>query len=188
MTAFLTCIFHLFLICHLTAVCELVLVADNFDLAFQIINDFRLPTVSIYSAAVVKMIHKKQSNKVLQLLKNINGTLPDTDWDFIVMAAVRTLTEELQDLKTAEKFAPKLQSVGNRVEALILCGKLKAAYLEAVKSNSTGNSSNQYTIDLIQMIKAAAQKMDSKTDLDLCNKYLANYYYQQQQQQQQHHL
>ena len=53
----------------------------NFDLAFQIIQDYRLPIKPIYINAISKILRKKQTSKVLDLFRFIKGTINDDEWD-----------------------------------------------------------------------------------------------------------
>lgn len=115
---------------------EHLLVLHEFHLAFQIIQEFRLQTNSIYSNAVTRIIKRKQANKVDDLLTNFKGTLSDKEWDEVmvycfvinlhkvILACITALTEEA-DAKTAEKLCGRLTSIENKVQAYIKLGKLK---------------------------------------------------------------
>lgn len=81
------------------------------------------------------------------------------------MSGVRVLVELHKDVKTAENLTGKLVSTKSKVHASILCRKLKAAYLMAVKANDIG---------LVELILDEARKQNDKTVCDLCDKYLAS--------------
>lgn len=81
------------------------------------------------------------------------------------MAAIRVFAEQHRDVKTAENLIGKVISTKSKVYAYVLCGKLKAAYLLAVKANDVG---------LVELILDEARKQDDRTVLDLCEKYLAS--------------
>lgn len=51
--------------------CEALLQSSNFELAFQIIQTFRLPITSIYKNALISLAAKKQLTKVEEILKEI---------------------------------------------------------------------------------------------------------------------
>ena len=57
----------------------------------------------------------------------------------------------------------RLHTEKSRISGFILCGKLKAAYLIAVRERNTGE---------IMRIRDAAAKLEQKMVLDLCDKYL----------------
>jgi len=137
----------------------------NFALAFRIMQDFRLPITNIYLKAICAISRKKQANKVNDLLKEIKGTCSDNDWDEIVLASIKVWVGELQDTKTAEKnLASKLVGSRSKVVANILCGKRKAAYLQAVRDNDRV---------LVQMVHEEAEKANDATIFGLCEKYLS---------------
>lgn len=73
--------------------------------------------------------------------------------------------EQGQDPVTAEKFISSLRGEEAKVTALIACGKLKAAYLLAVKM---GN------IDFVKLIREEARKRGARRELELCEKFLAS--------------
>jgi len=145
-------------------IAELLLVLYNFALAFKIMQDFRLPITTIYLNAICTMSRKKQAAKVNDLLKEIKGTCSDNDWDEILLASIRVHVNELQDVKTAEKIASKLVGSRSKVIANILCGKRKAAYLQAVRDNDR---------DLVQIVCKEAEKANDATIFGLCEKYLS---------------
>jgi hypothetical protein len=69
------------------------------------------------------------------MLRAIKGTVSDEEWDRVVLCAISVFVRELGDVKTAEKFVTRLAREESRVDAYIECGKLKSAYITAVKEN-----------------------------------------------------
>lgn len=53
------------------ALAEQILLNSNFDLTFQIIQDYKLPLQDVYVGAISQMAHKKQFSKINELLKNV---------------------------------------------------------------------------------------------------------------------
>ena len=53
--------------------------------------------------------------------------------DMTCVAMVEVFSKEKNDYTTAEKIAAVIESDLQRVDALVSCGKLKAAYLAAVR-------------------------------------------------------
>jgi len=51
------------------------------------------------------------------------------------MACINSLVNDINEPKTAEKWISKLTSNSNKIKAHMVCGKLRAAYLLAVKCN-----------------------------------------------------
>jgi len=105
-------------------------------------------------------------DKVLDLLKQIKGTITDEEWDDIIMAAINVYCKELDDSKSAlANLIPRL--VGNRPKMLanIACGKLKGAYLIAARIDD---------IEFVEIIKKEAQKTNQTNMLAICENYLLN--------------
>eukprot|EP01087_Luapelamoeba_hula_P024804 TRINITY_DN9571_c0_g1_i1.p1 TRINITY_DN9571_c0_g1~~TRINITY_DN9571_c0_g1_i1.p1 ORF type:complete len:900 (+),score=149.53 TRINITY_DN9571_c0_g1_i1:278-2701(+) len=137
----------------------------NFELAFRIMQEYRLPPTPIYVNAMTRIAQQRQTAKVLDLLKAIKGMINDSEWDEVVMAAIRVFGEQHKDFKTAESLVAKLVSVQNKVTGYILSNKLKSAYLLAVKAAD---------IALVEQILQEAKRVNDKGVYDLCAKYLAS--------------
>ncbi|KAI5422780.1 hypothetical protein KIW84_045985 [Lathyrus oleraceus] len=60
-----------------------VLVENNFDLAFQVIYEFNLPTVDIYAGVAASLAERKGGSQLTEFFRNIKGTVDDDDWDQI---------------------------------------------------------------------------------------------------------
>ncbi len=69
------------------------------------------------------------------MLRAIKGTVTDEEWDRVVLCAVSVFARELRDVKSAERLVSRLTREDSRVDAYMLCGKLKTAYITAVKEN-----------------------------------------------------
>lgn len=148
---------------HCTEIAEYLLTAYAYDLGIRVIQECRLPITSIYSSAAGKIARKRLESKLQEMLKAVKGTLPDEDWDEVLLACIRVYARELDDLKTAEKFAAKLSREESRVDAFIICGKLKSAYISAVKDN---------LIEKIKVIRDEAIRRNDTTVVQLCDKFL----------------
>jgi hypothetical protein len=73
------------------------------------------------------------------------------------------LAKDLDEKGTAEKLVSKLEGADSVVNGLIICGKLKTAYLNAVKIAKR---------DLVQKILHEAQKQRDENMIAICSKYL----------------
>jgi zinc finger FYVE domain-containing protein 26 len=146
-------------------IAERMLVEHNFDLGFKIVQEFHLPMARIYNNALLKLAQSKQTKFVNELLKSIKPFLNDDEWDPILSAIVQVYAEQNQDPNTAEKFATSIKSEESKAQALLVCGKLKSAYLSAIK---TGN------VDIVKDIRDEAKKRGAKRELELCEKFIAS--------------
>ena len=79
-------------------------------------------------------------------------------------ACVDIYVDQHQDLRVAEQFVEKLQNQHNHVLGLVKIGKLKQAYLSAVKQNR---------VDQLLVVRDAATRSGAATIAQLCAKYLA---------------
>lgn len=148
---------------HCTEIAEHLLVSYAYDLGMRVIQECRLPVTTIYSSAAAKMARKRLETKLQEFLKAVKGTLPDEDWDEVLLACVRVYAKELDDMKTADKYVARMAREEGRVDAFIACGKLKSAYISAVKEN---------LMEKIKLIREEAVRRNDNTVLQLCEKFL----------------
>src|SRR5690606_26758475 len=100
---------------------ETLLIIYNFDLAFKVIVDNRLPFAEICGHAVRQIALKKQHNKIQALLKQFKGTITNEEWDEIVLAIIKVYSEDLKDKKSAEKYVARINSTSSKVYGYIVC-------------------------------------------------------------------
>ena len=84
-------------------------------------------------------------------------------WERTICEVVSVYATVHQNPKMAEKYASRLVDSDAKVRAYIYCGKLKAAYLLAVKLKN---------IELVQEILEEARVTDQATVVQLCIRYL----------------
>lgn len=147
-------------------VTEFLIVNHNFDLAFKIIQEYRLPSDKIYRDALVKMAKKKQTKKIEELLKSIKIVLSGRDIDSCHLAVAKVYGMIHNDFSTAETFAAKVIDQPLACEALIACRKLKQAFIIAAKLKD---------LDLVRAIQAEAKRLDMKREYELCDTFLKSY-------------
>eukprot|EP00019_Armaparvus_languidus_P005401 CAMPEP_0168605028 /NCGR_PEP_ID=MMETSP0420-20121227/15693_1 /TAXON_ID=498008 /ORGANISM="Pessonella sp." /LENGTH=140 /DNA_ID=CAMNT_0008644347 /DNA_START=157 /DNA_END=576 /DNA_ORIENTATION=+ len=120
------------------SICEQLLVMGNFDLAFAVLQTFKLPVVRVYTNAINRLAHANLIGRVSDVLKDIRLMgIDDEKWDDVVMATIQTFAVELQKPEIAEKFLEKLSNAHYKARAHALCGNLKLAYIAAAKLDST---------------------------------------------------
>ncbi len=98
------------------------------------------------------------------------------EWDEVIKACIEVLANELGEVKTADKLITKLSDENSKIPALVSCGKLKKAYLQAAKLPDKSIS-----VSYVRLIRDQALKMDAKVEYDLCEKYLQLHQQHQQQ-------
>ncbi|GAM26377.1 hypothetical protein SAMD00019534_095520 [Acytostelium subglobosum LB1] len=142
---------------------EVITVHNNFDLGFKISMEYKLPLTTVYTSALSTMARKKNIAKTEEVLNNLRNFIDPSDWDAIAMTIIEILCVELKELKSAEKFIPKLHSPRNSIRVSIMCNKLKSAYLSAVQLQDK---------DLIVMVMEEAQRTNQLVIYKWCQEVL----------------
>jgi zinc finger FYVE domain-containing protein 26 len=121
--------------------------------------------IPILTNAVQLLTQKNQFRQVKHLLRRAKDLLltDDVAWDQFVHSSVKKFVA-LGQAKSAEKLIPFITKDENRIESLIICGKLKTAYLLAVKTNQK---------DKVALIRDEAKSKNFMTEYRLCVQYLA---------------
>lgn len=89
----------------------------------------------------------------------------ETKWDqFLCHTCLSALASTYDQAKFASELVCFLNREDSHIDALVACGKLKSAYLTAVKMGRT---------DKVAMIRDVAREKNYTTELRLCEKYLA---------------
>ena len=146
---------------------EELLVRDAFSLASRIMAEFSLPSVRILSYSAARMAASGSGNAVKsvdKLLRNIKGTVPDAEWNAVLLAVIQTFASQGK-VKVAEKYVKQAIGVATAVSGYIECGKYKAAYLLAVK---------HHDVDEVRRLRQYAVAAEPKI-ANLCDKYLAQH-------------
>jgi len=135
----------------------------NYDLGVLIILNFQLPVAKILRHVVNILVKNTELNQVKNLLRRGKDLLRnDDDWDHFVISCVK-LFIEIGESKMAEGFVGFILKDENRIDCLMWCGKLKTAYLLAVKTNQR---------DKIVKIRDEAKLKNFPTEYRLCMQYL----------------
>ena len=126
---------------QLKIACDILVVGSNveasFGLAFRIIAVFLNAGTEVYKTALCELARLGgHVGKIAEVLKFVKPAVDDVAWDEIVLALVNVLRSELNDVKLADQYSQVLKSDANKIEALIACGRLKNAYLIAVKTST----------------------------------------------------
>jgi len=143
-------------------------ISDTFSLVSRIIQDYRLPAVSVFSDCVPRLIQKKGYDYVFSLMKTIEGTgiMPDKGRDHLLLKVIKKITSGGEGAKQASPFVKMMFNQSAKVEALILCGRLRDAYVEATKENQVEN---------VERILKEAERLNQKYVVDICQRFLKNF-------------
>ncbi|GAQ91390.1 hypothetical protein KFL_007770010 [Klebsormidium nitens] len=144
-----------------TAVAE-QLAERNFDLAFRIIYDFRLPAVATYAGAAASLAARRRGSGVAELLRNITGTIDEGERDQVVMAAVHVYAQ--QHKEHPAHLVDQLSNSHRKVLACVASGRLKSAFQFASRADSAAD---------VQLVAQQARETGQLNVMDLCHQWLA---------------
>jgi len=149
--------------CELT---ERILELGNYDLGVLIILNFDLPVSQILTNVVNILVKNTELSQVKNLLRRGKDLLPkDDDWDNFVISCIKIFVE-IGESKMAEGFISFILKDERKIDCLMWCGKLKTAYLLAVKLQQR---------DKVIKIRDEAKLKNCLTEYKLCVQYLEQY-------------
>ncbi|XP_052767439.1 zinc finger FYVE domain-containing protein 26-like isoform X2 [Mya arenaria] len=137
----------------------------SFPLAHRIIKEYKLGAVGIFTHIAREMAKAGNYDSMRGLLGCIMKTEYCTDdvIDEILGACLLVVADLPSEAKEAENIIKMLRKEENKINAYILCGKLRSAYLMAVKEGRT---------DDVKRILRAAKSMGQTAVVTICNKWL----------------
>lgn len=140
----------------------------SFGLANRIITEYKLGAVGIYSHAAREMAKQRHYDKMRKILDCVvkAGLGSDDTIDEIVGACLLVVSDNPSEAKEAENIIKLLRKDQNKINAYILCGMLKSAYLMAVKDSN---------VDDVKRILRAANSMGQTAIISICNKWLGQF-------------
>jgi len=147
-------------------------VEDSLPLASRIIQDFKLPSSAIFGRTCKRLAANLQNDEILTLLRNIeqNGMLTSKEKDEILLVVIKVIARTGQ-IKNANPFIKLVKTDTTKITALMVCGRLREAYLEAVKK--------ERATEIQRILDEAKQMANQKSMVDICEKWLKGYYEKQ---------
>ena len=98
-----------------------------------------------------------------EYLGMVQSLVTDEGWDAVLQTMVGVFAAA-GDGKQVDKLAQRMNSVSSRIDAYIACGKLKAAYLAAVRAKDRGQ---------IERIHGLAVESGNRGVVGICEAYFA---------------
>jgi len=143
-------------------------IQDGFSLASRIIQDFNLPAARVYVDAGRSLARQYKFSHIEELLRcsRETGQVTDKCYDDIILACVSIVSPDQSQAKHLEALIKLLKSDTNKINAFLMCGKLKSAYLIAVKGDR---------VEAIQKIAEVAANTGQSKMVEICTKYLNQY-------------
>ncbi|XP_046355808.2 zinc finger FYVE domain-containing protein 26-like isoform X1 [Haliotis rufescens] len=140
-------------------------ISVSFDLAIRIIQECRLTSSSIFTHTAREMAKHKHYALIKRMLDCVerSGIGNDDTLDEIIRASLLVLADKESEVKEVDNLIKLLRKDSNKINAFILCGKLRSAYLLAVKGER---------VEDVQRIAGAAQRLNQGAVRNICNKWL----------------
>ncbi|KAI4792478.1 hypothetical protein KUCAC02_033353, partial [Chaenocephalus aceratus] len=110
-------------------------IEEGFGIAYRVVQDFQLEAQAVYVRAGQRLVRQRQYGAVRQLLKCVgeSGTATKNDCDALILSCVSFADKSPADAKDLESLILEAKSTESKIKAYLLCGKLRPAYLLAVK-------------------------------------------------------
>lgn len=137
-----------------------------FELVMRIFQELQLRAISVLKSVVCEHLKQRRMSEMLDLLRMTEQrqALDDDAWDEIVSTALLEITEKrLEARDETEILIKMIRKEHNKLNALIMTGKLRSAYLMAAKTNRAQD---------ISRIMAAAERMGQAAVRNICKKWL----------------
>ncbi|TSV02061.1 Zinc finger FYVE domain-containing protein 26 [Bagarius yarrelli] len=146
-------------------------IEDGFGIAYRVIQDFQLDALSVYIRVGQRLVCLREYQAVRQLLKCVSVSGPTTkhDCDTIVLSCVSASDKNPADAKELEALILESKSPENKIKAYLMCSKLRAAYLLAVKLDP---------VKACLLVQDVLQVAEGSTDTvmrDICRQWLSEH-------------
>uniref|UniRef100_A0A6B0VG40 Putative zinc finger protein n=1 Tax=Ixodes ricinus TaxID=34613 RepID=A0A6B0VG40_IXORI len=140
-------------------------VEEGFGAAFRIIQEHHLEGGPVFERAAGSLLAWKGSQQVERLVGCIHscGFPGRYDTDAVVLAALRHLASTGDEKKELDVLIRCLRNDVNKIEGYMLAGRLKTAYLLAVRQNRT---------DHVRRIMVLAEEAGQESVRTICEKRL----------------
>ncbi|KAG7334503.1 hypothetical protein KOW79_002910 [Hemibagrus wyckioides] len=146
-------------------------IEEGFGIAYRVIQDFQLDALAVYMRVGQRLVCLREYQAVRQLLKCVSesGTATKHDCDTIVLNCVSASDKNPADAKELEALILESKSTENKIKAYLMCSKLRAAYLLAVKLDPVK------ACLLVQDVLQAAEVSSDAVMQDICRQWLSEH-------------
>jgi hypothetical protein len=147
-----------------------ILMVHKLDLGLRVLSDTikRDEWPAVFTNAGIYAARHFSTSYASDLIDNVKAAGADTEWiDLLLKAETEVFAKEKKDPKTSERMAKMIAQPRLRCVALIDAGKLKSAYLEAVKLDDP--------LALIALILPRAQADNDQSVVKLCSNFVSQH-------------
>ncbi|KAB5582167.1 hypothetical protein PHYPO_G00184050 [Pangasianodon hypophthalmus] len=146
-------------------------IEEGFGIAYRVIQDFQLDALAVYMRVGQRLVCLREYQAARQLLKCVSesGTATKHDCDTIVLSCVSASDKNPADAKELESLILESKSTENKIKAYLICSKLRAAYLLAVKLDPVK------ACLLVQDVLQAAEVSSDSVMQEICRQWLSEH-------------
>ncbi|KAM8833445.1 zinc finger FYVE domain-containing protein 26 isoform 1-T1 [Synchiropus picturatus] len=151
-------------------------IEEGFGIAYRVVQVFQLEARAVYERVGQKLIREKHYGSVRQLLKCVgeSGTATKNDCDALILSCVSVADKGAADAKEVEGLILETKNTENKIKAYLLCGKLRPAYLLAVKLEPRRAG------PLVHDVLVAAEEAKDSVMQNICRQWLSEHPVSQQ--------
>ncbi|XP_069391514.1 zinc finger FYVE domain-containing protein 26 [Paralichthys olivaceus] len=155
-------------------------IEEGFGIAYRVIQDFQLEAQAVYTRAGQRLVRQRQYGAVRQLFKCVSesGTATKNDCDALILSCVSIADKGPSDARELESLILETKSTESKIKAYLLCGKLRPAYLLAVKLEASRAG------PLVQDVLQAAEGAQDSVMQNICRQWLSEHHSKSSQQRQ----
>ncbi|KAM4666761.1 zinc finger FYVE domain-containing protein 26 isoform 4-T4 [Amazona ochrocephala] len=141
-------------------------IEEGFGIAFRVLQDFQLEATEVYSRVAKQLVKQQKYSEIRQLLKCVNesGVAAKNDGDNIILNCLNEFknipSEDLDNL------IQDMDSDENKIQAYVMCNKLRSAYLVSVRQEKTR------AVQLVQHVRQLAESSRDDIVKAICTQWL----------------
>ncbi|XP_067941543.1 zinc finger FYVE domain-containing protein 26-like [Watersipora subatra] len=140
-------------------------VSVGFELAFRIIQDCQLSYNQVYTHAARRFSEMEAYTSLRALLTCIkdSGLCDAALLDRVLLSGIQAAKPDALNSNEIEGLIKLLNADSSKIDAYIMCGKLRNAYLLAIRSDS---------VETVMKISQEAVRLNQPAVKNICDKYL----------------
>ncbi|XP_050190964.1 zinc finger FYVE domain-containing protein 26 isoform X4 [Myiozetetes cayanensis] len=151
--------------------CKVILegknIEEGFGIAFRVLQDFQLEATEVYSKVAKQLVKQQKYSEIRQLLKCVNesGVAAKNDGDNIILNCLNEFKNiPAEDL---DNLIQDMDSDENKIQAYVLCNKLRSAYLVSVRQEKAR------AVQLVQHVRQLAESSGDDVVKAICAQWLS---------------
>ncbi|XP_040414249.1 zinc finger FYVE domain-containing protein 26 isoform X1 [Cygnus olor] len=142
-------------------------IEEGFGIAFRVLQDFQLEATEVYSKVAKQLVKQQKYSEIRQLLKCVSesGVAAKNDGDNIILNCLNEFKNiPAEDL---DNLIQDMDSDENKIQAYLMCNKLRSAYLVSVRQEKTR------AVQLVQHVRQLAENSGEDVVQAICTQWLA---------------